>query len=315
MKNNQPILSVGIITYNQLDFLKETVSSIVNQKTNHFFELIVADDCSSDGTQEYCESIAGTDRYDFKYVRMEKNGGITANCNLGLRYAVGKYVTLIGGDDLFLPNKIQTHVDYMEDHPDVVISYHPVDIFDSTSDATLQLTNQTRVDTPLDVLEIIKLCIPGSVSVMVRSSALPVGGFDARLPVVSDWLYYIEIAAKGKVGFFNKTLARYRKHGNQASARTYTLLDESLQNLDLAKEKHPSLPGIDDAIAHGKSRYILGEAYRQFVSGDKLRARELVRRALSHKQSISAYGLLFASYVWPSAIGAGSLKRVLKKIF
>lgn len=315
MKNNQPILSVIVITYNQLDFLKETIASIVQQDTGHFFELIVADDCSSDGTQAYCESIACTERYDFKYVRMEKNGGITANCNLGLRHAVGKYVTLIGGDDLFLPNKIQSHVDYMEQHPDVVISYHPVDIFDSASDATLLLTNQTRVDTPLDVLEIIKLCIPGAVSVMVRAHALPVGGFDVRLPVVSDWLYYIEIAAKGKVGFFNKTLARYRKHGSQASARTYTLLSESLRNLDLAKEKHRTLPGIDAAIAHGKARYILGEAYRQYVSGDKLKARELVRMAISHKRSISAYGLLIGSYMWPSAIGLGAVKRVLKKIF
>lgn len=315
MQDIKPILSIIVITYNQLNFLKETIASIVQQETNYFYELIVADDCSSDGTQAYCESIACTERYDFKYVRMEKNGGITANCNLGLSHAVGKYVTIIGGDDLFLPTKIQTHVDFMEQHSDVVISYHPVDIFDSASDATLLLTNQTRVDTPLNVLEIIKLCIPGSVSVMVRASALPVGGFDSRLPVVSDWLYYIEIAAKGKVGFFNKTLARYRKHRNQASARTYTLLDESLRNLDLAREKLPGLPGIDGAIAHGKSRYILGEAYRQFVSGDKLKTRALVDRALTHRQSISGYGLLLASYLWPSAIGVGSLKRVLKKIF
>ncbi len=317
MKDNKPILSVIVITYNQLEFLKQTIESIVLQDTNYFFELIVADDCSTDGTQEYCKTVPRTERHEFKYIRMRENGGITANCNSGLTHATGKYVTLIGGDDLFLATKIQTHVDYMELNPDVVISYHPVDIFDSRSDATLLLTNQTRADTPMTVLEIIKICIPGSVSVLVRASALPGGGFDTRLPVVSDWLYYIEIAAKGKVGFVNKTLARYRKHGNQASGRTYELLNESLLNLDLAKEKLPTLNGIDAAIRVGKSRYILGEAYRQFVLGNTEKARSLINEALRHKKTISAYGLLIATYLFVGGALAklSIVRKVIKRIF
>lgn len=315
MQVNRPVLSVIVITFNQLDFLKQTIDSIARQETQYFFEIIVADDCSTDGTREYCETFAGTDRFDFKYARMEKNGGITANCNFGLSQARGKYVTVIGGDDLFLPSKIQTHVDYMEAHPSVVISYHPVDIFNSETDETILLTNQSRADTPLNVLEIIRLCIPGSVSVVVRASALPTEGFDKRLPVVSDWLYYIEVAAKGEVGFFQKTLARYRKHGNQASARTYDLLEESLMNLDLAKEKLPMLAGIDEAISIGKSRYILGEAYRQLARGHKANSRALVRRAMSYKKSLAAYGLLAASYVGSSLVSGASVRSFMKRIF
>lgn len=315
MKKNKTILSVIVITYNQLDLLKQTINSIVNQKTKYFFEIIIADDCSTDGTKDYCESLESADGYDFKYVRMAKNGGITANCNLGLSHAQGKYITLIGGDDLFLPSKIEVHVQYMEDNPDVVISYHPVDIFDSKTDEIILLTNQSSVDTPLNVLDIIKLCIPGAVSVVVRSDALPVGGFDTRLPVVSDWLYYIEIAAKGRVGFFKRTLARYRKHGNQASSRTYELLTESLRNLDLAKEKLPTLHGIDEAISLGKSRYILGEAYRKYIAADRLIARKLIRDALCYKKTLSAYALFFLTYM-PSNLFAGrSIKKILKRIF
>lgn len=315
MKNNKIILSVVVVTYNQLELLRQTIDSIVRQEATYFFEIIVADDCSTDGTKEYCESLKSADGYNIKYVRMVENGGITANCNLGLSHAQGKYVTLIGGDDLFLPFKIQMHIDYMENNPDVVISYHPVDIFDSKTDETLILTNQSNVDTPLSVLEIIELCIPGSVSVIARSDALPVGGFDARLPIVSDWLYYIEIAAKGKVGFIQDKLARYRKHGNQASSRTYELLDESLRNLDLAKEKLPTLIGIDDAIASGKSRYILGEAFRKYSAGESLTARKLILRALSFKKTFSAYGLFLMTFAPASILSGQKIKKFLKRIF
>jgi glycosyltransferase involved in cell wall biosynthesis len=315
MKSIEPILSVVVVTYNQLAFLRQTIESIAKQKTSYFFEIIVADDCSTDGTREYCESLRSTDGFEFKYVRMAKNGGITANCNSGLSYVQGKYLTVIGGDDLFLSSKIQTHVDYMENNPDVVISYHPVDIFNSTTDETILLTNQSSVDTPLSVLGIIKLCIPGTVSVFVRADALPAGGFDTRLPTVSDWLYYIEVAAKGRVGFFDKVLARYRKHNNQASARTYELLAESLKNLDLAKEKLPMLRGIDDAIAYGKARYILGEAYRRYIVGDAVLARRLIHDALSYKKTLPAYVLFFVTYVPPVVFGGRSIKRIIKRLF
>jgi glycosyltransferase involved in cell wall biosynthesis len=315
MENSLPALSVVVITFNQLDFLKQTIDSIAQQNTEFRFELIVSDDCSTDGTRAYCESYQSNDRFDFKYVCTTQNGGITANCNSGLKHINGRYVTLIGGDDLFLPSKIQKHVEYMDAHPEIALSYHPVDIFNSETDKTILLTNQSKVDTPLNVLEIIELCIPGSVSVVARVSHLPVGGFDERLPVVSDWLYYIEVAAKGKVGFIPHTLARYRKHGNQASSKTYELLDESLKNLDIAKQKLPMLDGIDNAIAIGKSRYILGEAYRQLINGHKTESRKLIMRAISIKKTVAAYGLLCASYSGISLFKGSMVRTFLKRIF
>jgi glycosyltransferase involved in cell wall biosynthesis len=307
--NKLPVLSVIVITYNQVDLLKKTIDSITNQVTGFFFEIIVTDDCSTDLTQAYCETVPSTDAYDFKYVRTHRNGGITANCNFGMSKAIGKYIALIGGDDLFLPGKIEKHVTYMESNPSVSISYHPVDIFKSDTNETLFHTNQTRADTPLSCLEVIQMCIPGAVSVVVRSSALPSGFFDVRLPTVSDWLFYIEVAAKGDVGFFQHTLARYRKHGNQASFRTYELLAESLRNLDLAKEKLSDYPGIDEAVAKGKSRYLFGEAYRQLMEGHGDRARQLVYRGMSHGRSMPAYGLLVLTFLGAPAV---ALARILK---
>jgi glycosyltransferase involved in cell wall biosynthesis len=214
-----------------------------------------------------------------KYLQLEKNSGITANSNQGIQHSQGKYFALIGGDDVFLSDKIQIQTQFMEENPDVTISYHPVDIFESETNKTLIITNQTKVDTPQSLHELAQICIPGSVSVMVRSDALPEGGFDSRLPTVSDWLFYIEVAAKGKIGFINQTLARYRKHGNQASFRTYQLLEESLYNLDLAAEKLGNIEGLDLSIKKGKARYLAGEAFRQLMSGNRNIAHQLLLRA------------------------------------
>jgi glycosyltransferase involved in cell wall biosynthesis len=251
-----------------------------------------------------------------KYLRLEKNSGITANANQGIQFGRGKYFALIGGDDLFLPDKLQLQTSYMENNPEVTISFHPVDIFDSASNATLHLTNQTSVDTPLTLHHLMRICIPGAVSVMVRRDAIPEGGFDVRLPTVSDWLFYIEVAAKGHIGFISDVLARYRKHGNQASFRTYELLEESLLNLDYAMEKlGPLAEGLSVPVKQGKARYLSGEAFRQLTSGNRIIARKLLKKALKMEFRPIFIGGLMVAYLPISPSLFQKIKSCAKKYF
>ncbi len=314
-KEFTPLVTIAVVTYNQKLFLIETLDSILKQKTNYAYDIVVCDDASTDGTQDLC--LLYQEKYPgkFRYKRLEKNSGITANCNQGVIYCKGKYLALIGGDDLFLDGKIQKQTQFMEDNPNVTISYHPVDIFDSSTNKTLFLTNQTNIDTPRNILELARVCIPGSVSVMVRKDALPSGGFDNRLPTVSDWLFYLEVAAKGNIGFLPETLARYRKHGNQASFRTYELLKESLLNLDLALEKIGSITGLETAIAQGKARYIRGEAFRQLSNNHRDVARMLLREANMYEYKIGTKLGLLISYIPYIPIVLKKSKALLKKIF
>ncbi len=286
-KEINPVVTIAIITYNQKELLRETIESILAQKTEYSYEILICDDASTDDTASMCLEYQANHNGLIKYLRLEKNSGITANSNQGIKYGKGKYFALIGGDDLFLPNKIQVQTKYMEENPEVTISYHPVDIFDSASNKTLLITNQTKVDTPRTLHELVQICIPGSVSVMVRNDALPECGFDNRLPTVSDWLFYIEVAAKGKIGFIPETLARYRKHGNQASFRTFELLEESLSNLDLAAEKLSYIKDLSFSIKKGKARYLAGEAFRQLMSGNRILANELLTRANTQQPSMT----------------------------
>ena len=94
-------------------------------------ELVVSDDCSTDGTQEVLKEYIDNKR--IRLLLNEKNQGITDNCNQALSYCSGKYVCFFAGDDVMLPNKISAQVALLEKHQEASMCYHPVNVFDSDS--------------------------------------------------------------------------------------------------------------------------------------------------------------------------------------
>lgn len=296
----EPILSIAIITYNQKEFLEEAIDSILEQKTKYCYEVLICDDASTDGTEELATKLQIKHPEKIKYLRLPVNGGITKNSNLGFKNSSGKYFALIGGDDLFLPEKIERHVSFMEENENIVLSYHPVEIFDSLSNKTMFTTNTNNKETPRNLNELFQICIPGAVSIIFRRDAIPSYGFDERLRMVSDWLFYIEVAAKGDIGFLPITLARYRKHGDQASFRTYELLDESLNNINFALEKLSNRNDISDLRSSaliGKGRYLAGEGFRQLTMNNKKVAREVLYKSIKYRFSLFVLAGIVISYL------------------
>ncbi len=292
MRKDYPKVSVMIITYNQEHFIRETLDSVVSQNYPNL-EIVVADDCSKDATPEII--IEYQQRYPNMIVPVlnPKNLGITGNCNAAFFACTGEFVAVMGGDDLFLPEKILRQVEQFEQDPEVVISYHPVEIFNSADNKVLYVTNQLPREDLGDAYEIIaKGGIPGASSVMVRRGACPAKGFDERLPVVSDWLFYIEVALQGKVVKLDGVYGKYRKHGSGASERTYELLSESLQTLELLQVEHPDDVKIMAACKQGKARYLAGEVYRQLQKGNGRLAYSLAKQTLSSQFKLRYLGIL-----------------------
>lgn len=263
----KPKVSVMIITYNQEDLISETIESVINQNYENI-EIVIADDASTDNTpaiiNEYAKKYPGI----VIPVLNETNLGITGNSNAAFFSCTGELIAVLGGDDLFLNGKIQSQIELFRD-PNVVLSYHPVDIFLHQTNETLFITNMVEREKINDVYDLItKGGIPGASSVMVRRSACPSHGFDPQFPVVSDWIFFIEVSLQGKIAPLSEIYGRYRKHGKGASERTLELLDESLNTLDVVVERY----GQNDkrlvaACKQGKIRYVMGEIYRQIIKG------------------------------------------------
>jgi glycosyltransferase involved in cell wall biosynthesis len=124
--NNIPKVSVCIVTYNHEKYIRECLESIVTQKCNFDFEVIVGEDCSTDNTriivQEY------VDKYPdiVKSLFQEKNVGGNANYFSIHNLAQGEYICHVDGDDYALPGKLQAQADFMDKTPDCNICFHRV---------------------------------------------------------------------------------------------------------------------------------------------------------------------------------------------
>jgi glycosyltransferase involved in cell wall biosynthesis len=98
-------ISVYITSFNQKEYLKQAVLSVVNQ-TIAPFEILIVDDCSSDGSQELIKEYSLT-HSNVRYIFHEQNRGVAQVRITALENIKGDYVTYLDGDDLYLPNKLE----------------------------------------------------------------------------------------------------------------------------------------------------------------------------------------------------------------
>ena len=145
---NQPLVSVLVRTYNHEKYLRYALDSLVCQQTNFPFEIVIGDDCSTDATPTICKEYQEKYPTCIKVILQEKNKGIAENYNDILRQCQGRYIATCDGDDFWCDTeKLQKHVDYMEQYPSVVITYHdakPVDAENTIGKETLLPTTRKR---------------------------------------------------------------------------------------------------------------------------------------------------------------------------
>lgn len=118
-------LSVGILTYNQEQYIRQCLDSVLMQEVGFEYEIVVGDDASSDGTvailEEYAKKckVYGVRCKEVRVIKSEKNEGISMNYKKVLTACKGKYIALCEGDDYWTDaHKLQKQVDFLEKHPD-----------------------------------------------------------------------------------------------------------------------------------------------------------------------------------------------------
>lgn len=130
-------VSVLVITYNQRDYIKDCLDGILSQKTTFGFEVLVNDDCSTDGTTEILQE------YEKKYPNLVKTvyqkenqyskGTVRMLDDLLVPLAQGKYIAICEGDDYWInDNKLQMQYDYMEANPDCTFCFTDAYAYDCT---------------------------------------------------------------------------------------------------------------------------------------------------------------------------------------
>ncbi len=117
------MISVLMSVYNGKLFLKEAVESILNQSFTDF-EFIIFDDCSIDDSAQLLQKYVKTDKR-IKLITNKHNIGLGANLRQGVEIASGKWIARMDADDIALPHRLQTQIDYVTAHPntDILGSY------------------------------------------------------------------------------------------------------------------------------------------------------------------------------------------------
>lgn len=116
MNYNTPKVSVVMAVYNDPDYLRPAIDSIL-QQTFKDFEFIIVDDGSTDNTPNILKS------YTDKRLRIiiQANAGPGAAANTGIRASSAQYIARLDADDIAAPNRLETQIEFLDTHPDCVL--------------------------------------------------------------------------------------------------------------------------------------------------------------------------------------------------
>lgn len=129
---NDLMFSVCVITYNQEKYIAQTLDSILNQNCRYTYEIIVGDDCSTDGTKEIIDEYASKYPAIIRPIYNEKNLGLIKNYFNVINHCKGKYIMQCAGDDWWLPGKVANQIEFMKTHEDVGMCYGKAMVFNES---------------------------------------------------------------------------------------------------------------------------------------------------------------------------------------
>lgn len=131
-----PLVSVKVATYNHEPYLGQCLEGILAQKTDFPFEVVVGEDCSTDGTRAIAESYAQAHPAVVRLVAADANVGPARNLARIRAACRGRYEALCEGDDFWIhPLKLQRQVEFLEAHADCGFCFHDVLQFQEDKDA------------------------------------------------------------------------------------------------------------------------------------------------------------------------------------
>lgn len=220
-------LSVIVPCYNQAPYIYECLLSLLTQKTNFKYEVVVCDDKSTDQSLRIIEYLSSS--FDnLVVIENSINSGLVSTMKNLLSEASGQYIAYLDGDDIALSGKLQQQVDYLDSHPQCRIVYHESDMFDSkTGDAikfySRDFYNYNYIPQQADITHLIKYTVfLQASSVMVRRYENMTAALEHGNSIICDFPWHIMNLglAGGTVDRIDCVLGRYRIHQDSFGGQT-----------------------------------------------------------------------------------------------
>ena len=215
MQMTDPTVSVVLSIYNEQPYLKRAIQSILGQ-TFEDFEFIIINDGSTDGSREVLERFVDLD-HRIRLVN-QKNQGIPASRNRGLKLARGKYIAVKDGDDISHPKRFEKQVRFLEENPEIGILGTWIEQIDETGDSLRQWRLPTHPDAiAWQSLFNYRLCHP---TVMARRSVLEnLGGYAEWVTCAEDYELWSRALLETRIANLPDLLYKHRQHGGSITVK------------------------------------------------------------------------------------------------
>lgn len=208
----KPLVSIICITYNQKEYITQTIDGFLEQKIDFPFEILVHDDASTDGTTEILKKYADSHPGVFRLFLEKENQYSKRNFKFIKDMYVaskGKYIAICEGDDFWTdPTKLQLQVDFLENHADYAVVFHPVRVFFENGEHDDSIFPDMKSGFTLKRLLQSNFIQTNSVVYRAHSDYSDMV-YDV-LP--GDWYTHLYHAQFGEIGFIDRVMSAYRRH-------------------------------------------------------------------------------------------------------
>ena len=222
-----PRVSVVVPSFNNVDFIAETIRSILAQTFTEF-ELVISDHSSTDGTWEVVKKFADDPRV--RLFRAPAGGGAPANWNYASRHATGEFIKLVCGDDLIHPTMLERQLAAVDElgarGANVVLVASQRDLVDARGRVFVRGRGLSTLSGVVDGMTALRATVRsgGNVfgepaCVLIRRSALEAAGWWQDLGYYLDVGSYARVLVSGDVIAVRESLAAFRVSSQQWSVR------------------------------------------------------------------------------------------------
>ena len=206
------LVSVCVITYNHCNYIRQCLDGILMQQTSFSFEIIINDDCSTDGTteiiKEYVTKYPDIIRPIFHEENQYSKGVRGMFANFCFPRAIGKYIALCEGDDYWTDSlKLQRQVDFLNKYPKYILTSHAFDTQLSSSGEIMRSADISGFSYSITNYVKGEWCC-STLSVVFRASALE----NINYPITMDVVLFYALLKQGDGYCLKENMAIYRVH-------------------------------------------------------------------------------------------------------
>ena len=204
-------VSICIFVYNLEKYIAQAIESVLMQKTNFQYEIIIGEDMSTDCTREICITYQNLYPDKIRLLLRERNMGMSKNVFDTLKEASGQYVAVLDADDYWIdPLKLQKQVDFMEHNPDFSLCCHNSIVLFEEHKISPFLFNPWNQNDIISTQELISNWSMSTASMLYRRSCMS----------FPDWVYLAHnfdiaiqliVADRGRVKYLKDPMSVYRR--------------------------------------------------------------------------------------------------------